>query len=78
MFTPSCRSCRHWECRAEERSGVCRFSPPRSLTLLATSDDPELRVVWPTTLADDRCGAWNGHTHRNRIASHAAHTSEAG
>ena len=78
MFTPSCRSCRHWECRINERSGVCRFSPPRSLTLLAVTDDPELRVVWPTTLADDRCGAWNGSAYRDRGTANAGRTSEAG
>jgi len=52
-----CRSCRHWEARSS-RSGLCRYAAPRSAVVLIGSDDPEVRVVWPTTEADDRCSAW--------------------
>jgi hypothetical protein len=60
MFTSSCKSFRYWDGRPEGRSGVCRCSPPRSLTFLSATEEPELRVIWPTTLADDRCGAFRG------------------
>lgn len=78
MFTTSCKSCLHWDARPEQRSGVCRFSSPRNLTFLSSTEEPELRVVWPTTLADDRCGAFRGHENRRkRIAIVAPAEREA-
>lgn len=78
MFTSSCKSCRYWDGRPEGRSGICRYSPPRSLTFLLATDDPELRVVWPTTMADDRCGAFRGQEiGRKRAAIVASAEREA-
>jgi hypothetical protein len=77
MFKPSCQSCRYWDCGADERSGFCRVSSPRCIVLLAVTDEPDLRVVWPVTQAHDRCGAWHGIAATTPRASNSGHKREA-
>jgi len=77
MFKPSCQSCRYWDCSSNERSGFCRVSSPRCIVLLAVTDEPDLRVVWPITQAHDRCGAWHGIAAPTLRASNPEHKREA-
>ncbi len=62
----ACETCCHWEPGAGASRGTCRHSSPRSQVVMLSSDELEVRAIWPMTAASDWCGAWLSPEDLNR------------
>lgn len=69
-MTRRCDNCDHWQRSVEAtEEGICHGGTPQP-TLKSHEDGR--RVVWPLTLADERCPGWQAIPYPQHVTVHEA------